>query len=194
MLCQTPFRCSRIQQPLTYCYCNSETSSVSLIHWSVVLWCPRKPNCFAFIKFLSTMCLWIVFRINFSKSLPIVDRRLIWCKFLGNFGFLPDFGKAMILASSQVAGKWQSLRQWLNRWVTWTRDILGRCLKHLFGMPSIPQAFPSFKDWISFETSHGRNLTGGFLSTVVSRAWTRASTCRSWSVSHTLCGVNRFSK
>jgi hypothetical protein len=42
-----------------------------------------------------------------------------------------------------------------------TRDLLGKCLRHSFGMPSIPQAFPSFKDRISFEMSHGQNLTGG---------------------------------
>jgi hypothetical protein len=45
------------------------------------------------------------FSINFSKNLPVVDRRLIGRKFLGNFGFLPGFGRAMILASFQDAGK-----------------------------------------------------------------------------------------
>jgi hypothetical protein len=43
----------------------------------------------------------IVFRSNFSKSLPVLDRRLIGRKFSGNFGFLPGFGRAVI----------QSLRQ-----------------------------------------------------------------------------------
>jgi hypothetical protein len=51
------------------------------------------------------MCLRFVFRINFSKSLPVVERRLIGSKFSGNFGFLPGFGKAVILASFQDAGK-----------------------------------------------------------------------------------------
>jgi hypothetical protein len=46
-----------------------------------------------------------VFSINFSKRLPVVDRRLIGGKFSGNFRFLPGFGKAMILASFQDAGK-----------------------------------------------------------------------------------------
>jgi hypothetical protein len=193
MLCYRPFRCPRIQQPSTYFYWNSETWSVRLIHWSVVMWRARKPNWLAFSKFLSAMCLWIVLINNFSKRLPVVDRRLIGPKFSGNFGLLPGSGRAMILASFQGAGKWQSLRQRLNRWITWTRDLLGRCLRHSFGMSSIPQALPSFKDQIYFETLHSQNLTGGFSSTVVCRAWTRASARRSWSVSHTLCGVKRFS-
>jgi hypothetical protein len=162
-----------------------ETWSVSLIHASVVLWRARKPNWPAFSKFVSSMCLWIILRINFSKSLPVVDRRLIWRKFCVNFGFLPGFGRAIILASFQDAGKWQSRRQWLNKCFMWTRDLLGRCLRHSFVMPSIPQALPTFRDRRSFEKSRGRNLTEGFSSTVVSRAWTRASTRRSWSASHT---------
>jgi hypothetical protein len=85
-------------------------------------------------------------------------------------------------------------RQWLNKCVMWTRDLLGRCLRYSFGMPSIPQALPTFRDQISLQTSHGRNLTEGFSSTVVSRAWTQTSTRHSWSASQNLCGVNRFSK
>jgi hypothetical protein len=82
-----------------------ETWSVSLIHWSVMLWRAWKPNWLAFSKFLSAMCLRIVFRINFSKSLPVVDRRLIGRKFSGNFGFLAGFARAMILASFQGSRK-----------------------------------------------------------------------------------------
>jgi hypothetical protein len=67
-------------------------------------------------------------------------------KFCGNFGFLPGSGRAIILASFQDAGKWQSRRQWLNKCVMWTRDLLGRCLRHSLGMPSIPQALPAFRD------------------------------------------------
>jgi hypothetical protein len=168
-----------------------ETWSVSLIHWSVVLWRSRKPNGIAFSKILSEMCLWIFLELISQR---LADRRLIGRKVSENFGFLPGFGRTKILASFQGAGKWQSLRQWLKWWVTWTRDLLERCLRQSFGISSITQAFPSFKDRISFETSHGWNLIGGFSSTVVSRARNRASTRRSWSVPHTLCGVNRFSK
>jgi hypothetical protein len=41
----------------------------------------------------------------FSKLLPVVDRRLMGRTFSGIFGFLPGFGRAMILASFQGAGK-----------------------------------------------------------------------------------------
>jgi hypothetical protein len=67
-----------------------------------------KPNWLAFSKFVSSMCLWIILRINLPKSLPVVDRRLIGRKFHGKFGFLPGFGRAIILVSFQDAGKWQS--------------------------------------------------------------------------------------
>jgi hypothetical protein len=35
----------------------------------------------------------------------MVDRRLIGRKYFGNFGVLPGFGKAIILASFQDVGK-----------------------------------------------------------------------------------------
>jgi hypothetical protein len=68
------------------------TWSVSLIHWSAVLWRTRKPNWLALSRHLSSMCLWPIFRMIFSNSLPVVDKRLIWRKFCGNFGSLPGFG------------------------------------------------------------------------------------------------------
>jgi hypothetical protein len=37
---------------------------------------------------LSSICIWNILRINFSKSWPVVDRRLIGRKFYGNFGVL----------------------------------------------------------------------------------------------------------
>jgi hypothetical protein len=167
------------------------TWSVSFIHWSVLLWCSWNPNWLAFSKFLSSVH-GLFSELVSQKSFPVVDRRLIGRKFRGNFGFLPGFG-IMILASFQNAGKLQSRKHWLNKCVMWTRD-LGRFLKQRFGMPSIPQTFRNIRDRISFETSHDRNLTEGCPSAVVSRAWTRASTHRSWSVSQNSCGVNRFSK
>jgi hypothetical protein len=44
------------------------TWSVSLIHWCAILRCAWKPNWLQFNKFLSSVCLWIVFKISFSKS------------------------------------------------------------------------------------------------------------------------------
>jgi hypothetical protein len=90
--------------------------------------------------------------------LPVVGRRLIGRKFWGNFESLSGFGKVIIFASFQGFGKCDKRRQWLNKWVKCTNGRLGRCLKHSFGMPSIPQAFLNFKDFITFCTSHGRTL------------------------------------
>jgi hypothetical protein len=50
------------------------TWSVSLIHCKVVLWRARNPN---WPAFSTPMCLWPIFRITFSNSLPVVDKRLI---------------------------------------------------------------------------------------------------------------------
>jgi hypothetical protein len=57
------------------------TWSVSLIHWSVVLWRARKPNWLALSRPLSSKCLWTIFRITFSNSLRVADKRLIGRKF-----------------------------------------------------------------------------------------------------------------
>jgi hypothetical protein len=51
------------------------------------------------------MCFWIVLKMSFSSSLPVVDKKLIGRKFWGNFRSLPDFGKVMTFASIQGAGK-----------------------------------------------------------------------------------------
>jgi hypothetical protein len=99
---------------------------------------------------------------------------------------LPGFSKVMIFASFQGAGKWSRRIQWLNKCIERTRGLLGRCRRHSFGMISKPQAFPNFKDFISFETSQSR--------TVVSRASTWASTCHLWSQSHKSRTLNWFSK
>jgi hypothetical protein len=120
------------------------------------------------------VCLWTIFRITFSSSLPIVDKRLIGCKFCGNLESLPVFGKVIIFASFQDVGKWESRRQWLIRCVKCTEGLLG---SYSFGMPSIPQAFLSFREFTNFCRSRGLILLGGLLSTGSSRAWTLASTC-----------------
>jgi hypothetical protein len=83
----------------------------------------RKPNSLEFSKCLSLVCFWILLKINFSNSLPVVDKRLIGRK----FGFLPSFGRVMIFVSFQGAGKWLSRKQWLNKCVKCTRGLLGKC-------------------------------------------------------------------
>jgi hypothetical protein len=42
---------------------------------------------------------------TFSKSLPVLDKRLMERKFCGHFGFLPGFDKLMISASFQYFEK-----------------------------------------------------------------------------------------
>jgi hypothetical protein len=130
------------------------------VHWNVVLWLARKPNWRALSRSLSSICFWRVFRITFSNSLPGVDRRLIRRKFCGNFGSLPGFGNVMIFASFQDFGKWDSRRQWLNKCVKCTNGRLGSCLRHSFGMPSIPQDFLNFKELINICKSRGLILSG----------------------------------
>jgi hypothetical protein len=84
--------------------------------------------------------------------------------------------------------------QLLIKCIKWTNGLLGRCLRHSFGMPSNPQAFLNFKVFINFYRSHGHIISRGLLSTASSRAWTLASTRHSWFSSHKSCGENWFSK
>jgi hypothetical protein len=134
--------------------------SVSLMHCSVVLLRARKPNWLALSRLLSPICFWRAFRITFSNSLRVVDRRLIERKFWGNFGSLPGFGNVMIFASFQDFGKWGSRKQWLNKCVKCNNGRLGSHLRHTFGMPSIPQDSLNFKELINFCKSHGLILSG----------------------------------
>jgi hypothetical protein len=108
-----------------------------------------------------------------------VNKRLIGRKFCGNFGSLSGFGNVMIFASFQDFGKWDSRRQWLNKFVKCTNGIRGWCLTHSFGMPLIPQDFLNLKELISFCKSHGLILSGGLLPMASRRVWTLASTRRS---------------
>jgi hypothetical protein len=140
------------------------------------------------------MCFCMIFKITFSRSLPVVGKSLMGRKFLGNLGSLPSFGKAITFASFQGVGKCWSRMQLSNKWVRCTSGLLGRSLRHSFGIPSIPQAFLIFNEFIIFWTSQGLTLSGGSVSTASSRAWTLASTRLSWFSSHRLCGVNWFSK
>jgi hypothetical protein len=110
-------------------------------------------------------------------------------RFWGNLGSLNVLGKAITFASFQDVGKCESRMQRLIKWVKWTSRLLGRHLRHSFGMPSIPQAFRSFRETINFCKSRGLIFSGGH-----SRAWTLASTRPSCFPSHRLCGVTCFSK
>jgi hypothetical protein len=47
----------------------------------------------------------MIFKITFSRSLPVVGKRLMGRKFLGNVGSLPGFGKAITFAFFQGVGK-----------------------------------------------------------------------------------------
>jgi hypothetical protein len=137
------------------------TWSISFICCNVVLWHALKPNWLALIRRLSLICFWRAFRITFSNSFPVVSRRLIGRKFRGNFESLPIFGNVMNFASFQDFWKWDSWCLWLIKFVNCTNGRLGRCLRHSFGMPSIPQDFLNFKDLISFCKSHGLILSRG---------------------------------
>jgi hypothetical protein len=138
-----------------------------------MLWFAWNPNWLALSKYFLSMCLWKNFRITFSKRLPVDYNMLIGRRSWGNLGSLLGFGKAIIFFSFQDLGKWESLMQWLNIFVRCTSGLLGSCLGHSFGMPSIPQAFRSFRDSINFCKSHGLILSGGSLSTA-SRSWTHS--------------------
>jgi hypothetical protein len=65
----------------------------------------------------------VYFQNNFSNSLPVVGKRIIWCKFWGNFGCLPGFGNVITFASLQGFGKWDIWRQWLSKRVICTSVI-----------------------------------------------------------------------
>jgi hypothetical protein len=155
--------------------------SVNLIHWSVVQWRARKPNWLALSRPLSSLCLLTLFRITFSNSLPVIDKRLIGRKFLGNFGSLPGFGNVITFASFYDFGNWHNRRQWLNKRVRYNSGLLGRCRRHSFGIPSSPQAFLNFNGLSNLcLISQGLTFPNGVPSTVASRASTLVSTRCSW--------------
>jgi hypothetical protein len=104
------------------------------------------------------MYLWTIFRMTFSKSLSDVDKRLIDLKFCGNFGSIPGFGNVIILLPSKGFGKWDSRRQWLNKCVRCTNGLLGRCLRHSFGIPWSPQTFLNFNEFAKLCMSHGLDV------------------------------------
>jgi hypothetical protein len=95
----------------------------------------------------SSMCLWIILRITFSNSLPIEGRRLTGLRLLGNCGSLPGFCKAKTFPPFQDDGNVIA-------------GFRGRCLRHSFLMPSVPQAFLNLREFVIFCTSQGLTLSG----------------------------------
>jgi hypothetical protein len=81
--------------------------------------------------------------------LPAVDKGLIGHKFSRKFVLLQGFWNVINFASFRGYGKWNSRRQWLNEWVRCTSGLLGRCLKHSFGIPPGSQAFPNFNEFVN---------------------------------------------
>jgi hypothetical protein len=117
------------------------TWSVSLIHWSVMLWRAQEPNWLALSRPLSPMCLWNICRKNVSNSLPVVGKKLIGSKLWGNFWSLLGFGNVIIFAFFQDSGKWDSWWQSLNKCVRYTSGLLGRCLRHSFAYHQVHKPF-----------------------------------------------------
>jgi hypothetical protein len=58
-----------------------------------------------------------MFKITFTKTLPVEGKKQIGRKFGGNLGSLPGFGKATTLAFFQDVLKCESRIQWLIKWV-----------------------------------------------------------------------------
>jgi hypothetical protein len=70
------------------------------------------------IKFLSSLCLWTIFRITFSYSWSVMGKRLVGSKFWANFGSLPDLGKIIAVSSFQDDGKYgKNKSSWRNWWI-----------------------------------------------------------------------------
>jgi hypothetical protein len=101
-----------------------------------------------------------------------MDNRLIGHRFHGSSGSSPGYGKAITFASFQDMGNCESRMLWLIKRVKWTSGLLA--------MSSIPQAFHSFREFIDFCKSHSLILSGGSLSTALSRAWAPVSSCCLW--------------
>jgi hypothetical protein len=93
------------------------TWSINHIHSGAMLWRAGIPNWLALSSPLSSMCLWTIFRITFLKNLLAVDKRLIECKFWGNFGSLFSFVNVITFASFQGFGKWDSQWLWWPFWL-----------------------------------------------------------------------------
>jgi hypothetical protein len=160
------------------------TWSVSLTLCNVVLWRARKSNWLALNWPLPSVSLWIIFNITFLNNLSVGRNRLIGRRFGINVGSLQGFGKVTTFVFFQDVRKCESRMQRLIKCIRCTNGLLGRCLKHLFAMPSIPQALLNFKEYINFCISHDLILAVELLSTASGRPWTLASTPRSWLPSH----------
>jgi hypothetical protein len=171
------------------------TWSISLMYWSVMLWQSQNPNWLALSGLLLQCAFGLhIFRITFLNNFPFVDKGLIGRKFWGNFGSLPGFGNIINFTSFQGFGKWNSRRQWLNKCVRCTSGVLGRFLRHSFGILPSSQAFHNFNEYANLCMSQGFTFPSGVPSTDASRAWTVGSTCHSWFSSHRSRVMNWFSE
>jgi hypothetical protein len=154
-----------------------------LVNWSVVLWRTWIYNWLALRWFLSSICFWAIFRINFSNGLPVADKELIGRKSWLNFGSLPGFGNVIIFAPFQVFGKSDSRRQWFNKRVRYTSDLLGRCLEYLSGIPPSPQAFLNYNAF-TISVCHTTLFFQGVVVYRCEHIFTLSSNRRSWFSSH----------
>jgi hypothetical protein len=94
--------------------------SASLIHCSVVLWRSRNPVWLVLSRFHPLMCLWIIFRITFSKSLLIVYSRLIGRRFWEIYLVTENL-------SLSLPSKCESRMQWLIKWVFFNPILFAIC-------------------------------------------------------------------
>jgi hypothetical protein len=116
----------------------------------------------------------------------IMDRRLTGHRFWGNLGSLPSY------TSFQGCGKWDSWKQWLNKCMIWTNGLLGRCLRHSFGMQQNHRTCLVLVSISVFR--YCLTLLWGNWCLQSEAVLALASTHGAWVLSHTSWGVNSFSK
>jgi hypothetical protein len=137
-----------------------------LIHWSFVL---------TLSTLLSSMCLWTIFRITFSNSLPVVDKRLIGLKFWANLGSYHLSVTLQILLPSKALEN-GSRKKWLIRRVRCANGLLGKYLRHSGDILSGPQAFLSFDEFANLHMLKCLTFLKRESCTDASRFWTLVTT------------------
>jgi hypothetical protein len=142
------------------------------------------------LEIIFVKCLWTIFVWLSQKTCPSRTGGFSALNFEGIFSPYLASIKAITLASFQDDGKYDSRKQWLNRCVRWTSGLLGRFLRHSFGMPSISHAFLNFGEG-NFCMSQGLTLSGGG---GVVLGFKQSFDTSLWCSSHRSCGVSWFSK